>query len=109
MTALRMDGTVRPKRDDAASLARKIIRTWFERNPCSVVSYHWRWDALPASSREALSMPRKTRVHPNRIVFEPQSEFTLKNVFGCNVTDEGKLQVYLEGQGGVAIEYTAAQ
>lgn len=107
MTALRMNGTPRPARDDTATIARKIIRTWFERNPRSIVSSHWRWNELPASSREALSMPRKTHVYPNRIVFESQSEFSLKNVTGCIVTDDGKLQIFLNNPGQY-VEYTAA-
>ena len=109
MVALRMDGTARPKRDDAPALARKIIRAWFERNPRNVVSFHWRWNELPQASKEMMGAPRTATVHPKRIVFGPhQSEMSLANVAGCTVTDDNKLQIYFDGQGGVAVEYTAA-
>jgi hypothetical protein len=95
--------------DDAPTTARKVIRAWFDRNPRSVVSFHWRWDVLPQSSKEAMATPRMATVYPNRIVFGPhQSEMSLSNVAGCHITDDNRLQIYFDGQGGVAVEYTSA-
>ncbi len=108
MAALRMDGTSRLKRDDAPALARKIIRAWFERNPRNVVSFHRRWNELTQASKEMMGAPRTAMVYPNRIMFGPhQSELSLANIAGCNVTDDNKLQIYFDGQGGVAVEYSA--
>jgi hypothetical protein len=107
MIAQRIDGTVRPSRNDAPTIARKVIRDWFNRNPRSVVSFHWRWNALPQSSKEVMATARMATVYPNRIVFGPyQSEMSLSNIAGCHVTDDNRLQIYFDGRDGVAIEYT---
>lgn len=92
-------------------LARKTIREWFRKHPNSVVSYHWRWDQLSPASKENMSSIRTATVHPKRVVFGPhQSEMSLNsNIFGCNVTPDGRLQIYFDGQGGVGVEYKSVQ
>lgn len=108
MTALRMDGTARPAKS-ASTIARRIVRDWFTQHPINVVSFHWRWAALPTASKEMMALPRTASVHPNRIVFGPsQSEMSLSNIAGCHLTDDEHLQIYFDGQGGVAVEYAPA-
>jgi hypothetical protein len=104
MTGLRMDGTPRPKRDKVtpASIAKK----WFDSHPESVVSYHWRWNELPVSSRDMLALPRLAMVQGNRIVFGPhRSELSLVGLTEATITDTGRLQIRF-GTGGT-VEYAA--
>lgn len=95
---------------DAATIARKTVRDWFTKHPVNFVSFHWRWNELSQWSKENMSTPRTATVHPRRIAFRPhQSEMSLSNISCCNVTVDDKLQIYFDGQGGVAVEYTAAE
>ena len=104
MTALRMDGTTRPKRsDDTQALMRKLAREWFKAHPKCRIVFHWRRDEMTGVNRELLDSIRIADVRGKRVVFgvalnggTQSSELSLDDLTSVDI-----------GTGNLLIEFVA--
>lgn len=69
----------------------KIAKEWFRANPRSVVTWHRRWELVPAASRERMEAPRTATVRSNGINFG-SSVLSLMNA-RAEVSSDGQLTI----------------
>lgn len=72
----------------AKNVVAQTIREFFTAHERTVVSFHWRFDRMPAASREAMSLPRTARISHGKVVFGPhQSEIAISSFDHAQVKD----------------------
>lgn len=84
----------------------KNAKRWFQEHPRSIVVYHWRFNEMPAASRENMSVPRNARVVGQRVIFSPhQSEMSLKTDDWTDTISPGGLLDIHDGNGRLIMTY----